>query len=368
MARVPLLLVLGGLICIGCDRRSSLADEQGAPPPPPAASVQPKACESGGGTVADPIAKPFFPRVIAGYCIDPTGETRAYGREATKTLEDVCNEVLNGECEVYKSHGLERVVTLRYVDGGGSPATISVTLSRFDGTLGAYSFYSRRVVADDDPAKSTLRAIPVTGSAALGTGIAYVWRGAHVAELSYTNELESPEKIRDSSRRLLPELAKALSEQLPGEPSPPANVQALPEEDRLELGVRLELDEVLGIAGIGPAATAHYQRADGRRWRVVAIARPDEDGAKDVLATLRKLDGAETTKASGLEALAFARGDAGEPKAGYLAARAGATVIIVGDEEHALDREKSDAENDTVRLPRDEKRERLSQALARLKR
>ena len=36
-------------------------------------------------------------------------------------MDDVCTSAFDGECEVYKRFGLDRVVVLRYVDGAARP-------------------------------------------------------------------------------------------------------------------------------------------------------------------------------------------------------------------------------------------------------
>src|SRR6185503_5898268 len=121
-------------------------------------------------TPTDSVTAAFFPRAVAGYCVDPNGDTRAYGDGAKATLDDVCTQQLDGECEVYKSYGLRRVTTLRYVDGGGTPGAVAVTLSRFASKEGAFGFYTKRVVADGDPARIALTEIPAGTLGTLGSG------------------------------------------------------------------------------------------------------------------------------------------------------------------------------------------------------
>jgi hypothetical protein len=343
-----------------CDKDESLEKEQGARPPP-VASSRPHACSSGGGVVKDSVSANYFPRVGGSYCIDPHGETRAYGESASGTVDQVCTELFDGECEVYKRHGLERVVTLRYVDGKGSPGTVAVNLSRFKEKEGAYSFFTKRVIADSDPAELSLTDLKGPGAGAMGTGIAYVWRGNHVAELSYTNELESPDQLKASSQQALPPLAKAIAERLPGEPSYPAAVRALPEEHRLPLGVSYVKDDVLDVAGTGPGAIGYY-RQDAKRWRVFSIARPDADSAKDVMLTLKKLEGAKSVKPPPIEALIVSRRELEDgPSVEWAVARNEATVIGVGDEIAVLG--DSEEQNAKQRLPREQKLERLKALL-----
>jgi hypothetical protein len=304
------------------------------------------------------VSSGFFPRAAGGYCVDPNGEVRAYGEAASGTLDEVCTQLFDGECEVYKGFGLKRVVTLRYVDGKGSPATVNINLSRFADKEGAYGFFTKRVVGDSDPMEATTQTLEAGGAAALGSGISYVWRGEHVAELSYTNELESPDQLKKSSQQVLPTLTREIGDKLPGQKAPPDAVRALPQEQRIVLGVRYEAKDVLGISGTGSGAIGFYKDGD-KRWRVFAITRADEDAAKDVIKTLKKLPGAKTIKGVPFEPMGFALSPEGEPRTEWVVARKGPTVFGVGDEELALSADQSADEAKKVRLDEAAKIEKL---------
>ena len=145
--------VVSACVLPACDKKQDAVAERGAAPPP-IASSKPGVCTSGGGTPGDAVSAASFPKVAGDYCVDPNGETRAYGEQASATLDKVCTELFDGECEVYKRFGLKRVVSLRYIEGSGKPATVEVNLSQFGDVGGAYGMYTKRVVADADPARS----------------------------------------------------------------------------------------------------------------------------------------------------------------------------------------------------------------------
>ena len=107
MRYAPLFALV--LFC-GCDKKQPPEAERGAAPPP-IQSSKPGTCASGGGTVSDKVSAGMFARTAGDYCVDPNGETRAYGENAPANLDKVCTELFDGECEVYKSFGLKRVVT-----------------------------------------------------------------------------------------------------------------------------------------------------------------------------------------------------------------------------------------------------------------
>jgi hypothetical protein len=354
-----LLRVLStGLVAVlwvpACDKKD---DTDRGQAPPPVESSKPGVCSGGGGTVTDAPSAAFFPRVSGSFCVDPNGEVRAYGERASGTIDQVCLQLFDGECEVYKDFGLKRVVSLRYVDGKGSTANVTIDLSRFADREGAYGFFTKRVVGDSDPAEATTEPLEAGAAAALGSGISYVWRGEHVAELKYLDD-ESPDQLRKASHQVLPGISKEIGDKLPGDLQPPKAVQALPSEHRLPLGVSYESKDVLGISALGPGAIGFYKQGE-KRWRVFAIVRGDEDAAKDVMKTVRKLDGAKTVKGAAFEPTAFARTEEGSPRIEWLVARKGSTVFGIGDEEFVLSSEQSADDAAKLRLAEPEKLERL---------
>jgi hypothetical protein len=322
-----------GISLVACKRK--VEPVEGSAPPPPVVSSQPGACGSGGGQVKDSISAAYFPRVAGDYCIDPNGDAKTFGESAAQPLDAVC-DLFDGECEVYKNFGLKRVVTLQYVDGKGSPGNVTITLSRFGSPEAAYAFFTKRVVADADPLETAPAPLAAGGAGALGSGMAYVWRGELVAELRYVHELESPDQIKASSARVLPPLASALGQLLPGELSPPAAVSRLPVAGRVPSGVAYEYRDLLGVSGAGRGAVGFYKDGE-RRYRVIVGVRTEEDSAKDVMKTLHKIEGAKGVKDSPIDQLNFALHETeGGPRVEWVVGRSGGVVAGVGDEPFVL--------------------------------
>lgn len=327
-----LSLILGLGLSAACKKGTD--SNEGSAPPPPVVSSQPGACTAGGGVIQDSASASYFPRVAGDYCLDPNGEAKTFGEAASAPLDAVC-DLFDGECEVYKSFGLKRVVTLQYVDGKGSPGTVTVTLSRFVSPEAAYAFFTKRVVADADPQEAAPAPLKAGGAAALGSGMAYVWRGQMVGELRYVHELESPDQLRASGAKILPPIATLLGDQLPGSLEPLPSVARLPVEHRIPSGISYEYRELLGINGMGRGAVGFYNEG-GRRYRVLVSVRPDEDAAKDLLRTAKKISGAKGFKDSPIEAVALGLREAeGAPKLDWLLGRSGGVVAGVGDEAFA---------------------------------
>ncbi len=362
------LALLGAAAC----KDEKAADKQGTPPPPAIEAAAPGACASGGGTVNDPVSAPFFPRKVHEYCIDPQGDVKTYGDQGKLTMDEVCTTAFDGECEVYKRFGLKRVVALRYIDGAGGGGSVEINLSTFATVDGAYGMYTKRVIADADPAdEHAPKPIGAGGAGAIGSGRGYVWKGTNLVELTYINEQESPEQLVKASEGALTPIAKALGEKLTGQIELPPAARALPEDKRIPGGVQLVTVDPLGLKGQGPGAVGYYK--DGtKRYRLVAIVKDDADQAKDTVKALKARPGAlpiappaGTPPGQSDDALQVVLQDTpSAPRAEYVFARKGTLVAGVGDETLVLKPgEPLDRQAD-LRLTKDEKLARLRAWLA----
>lgn len=339
-------------------------EKQTAPrrePPPPAA--KPAAC-SGERKVNDAENVKLFPSDAGPFCLDPAGSDKAYGEGTKNPLNGICN-LFDGECEIYLSGGVKRVVEARYVDGKGSGATIDVYLSKYESTEAAFAMFTKRVVGDLDPAHPDM-AKPTAGggAAALGIGNAYLWRGAHLAEITYNDAAANTEKeIREKADALLPSLVKAFGDKLPGKPELPASASKLPKEGQLTLGIRFLNDALLGIKGTGGGAFGYY--ADGAtRWRVLSVSKGDADQAKDLLKSFSQSGGAAKEKGIGDAATRFMHTPMGLPKTEWLVARKGDWVVGIGDEDRVLREGMTPEEHRDKTLSLEKKRELLKKILA----
>ncbi len=253
----------------------------GEPPPKPARTVPAPCAQVSADTVFD------LPRRAAGYCVDPKSDVRAYGVALPSPLDDVCVELFNGECELYKSYGLEGVGTLRYIPEDGSKREISVVLSSFRHSLGAYGFYSRRVLGDDRPSQLTVKSLEIEGRGVLGVGMVVLWRGKQVIEATYVSEDETPSEIEKNGPLALVPLAQKMAASLSGSAAPDETVQFLESLGASPLGTLVFPDGILSERGTGPGHLAYFEQAPVPH-RVLLAARRDEDGVKDLLRLLRR--------------------------------------------------------------------------------
>ncbi len=360
--RLASLAAIGALLApaIGC-KDDAKNDHAPPPPPPPSASARADLCAGGGGTDSDSISAAFVPRTAGGFCIDPQTEVKTYGDKGKLTMDEVCTTAFDGECEVYKRFGLDRVVVLRYVDGSGAPNSVEVNLSRFTSPDGAYAMFTKRVVADGDPAKATVKPLAAGAAGATSSSNAYVWRGQYLAELTFVTEdtKMTPQAMAQANEQSTGSIAKEIGAKLPGTTDLLPAAAALPAPSRIAMGIAYSPKDALGLTAIGPVAIGYYQ--DGqKRWRDVSIVRSSVDDAKEAFRAFKLRPGAIPQKGIGEEAVLVVIQEAPDrAKAEYLVARRGSSVYAVGDEELVLDPSMPSDKQAPLKLARDEKMTKL---------
>jgi hypothetical protein len=350
----------------GCNKGDEGKNDRQPPPglAPSAPSAAPAAdlCAGGGGQNTDAVSAPFIPRTIGHYCLDPQGEPKTYGAQGKLSMDQVCTTAFDGECEVYKQFGLDRVVVLRYVDGTGAPNSVEVNLSRFATSDGAYAMFTKRVVADADPANATVKPAPFGAVGATSSSNAYVWRGQYLVELTFVTEdtKMTPEQMAVQNEQATGALAKEIGAKLPGATDLPPAAAILPTGSRLPLGIAFHPKEALGVAGVGPAAVGYYREGE-KRWRAVAVVRADAEGAKEVFRAFKQKPGAQPLKGVGDEAVQVVVQEAPDrAKAEYVVARRGSLVAAIGDEELVLDPATPSDKLAPLKLTKDEKLAKLT--------
>jgi hypothetical protein len=297
------------------------------------------------------------PRQLDRFHLDPYAEVRAFGTNALAPLERACERILGPGC--VDGQGLEHVLALRYVggpgdvdgpgdvggeghldgegeDGQGSRATLDVLVARYDDAESAYSSFTESLIGEHDPLELTARPLDVPGLGVLDGERVGSWLGRHVISLFYTDPVEPSDRRQAQAAAELPGVTRRLLAALPAEPDLPLSVQKLPRAHRIPLGARLVAGDALGVPGMGMGAVGYYRDAD-KRWRVLAIVRPDVESAKDVLATLGKNPAARRIVQAPLEAFAFTeRRLPAEPYVGWVVGRRHEVVYGIGDEATAL--------------------------------
>jgi hypothetical protein len=356
---------LAFVVCGACDKGGDAKNDRLPPPPPaPVASARADVCANGGGQDTDPISAPLVPRTSGGFCLDPQTEPKTYGDKGKLSMDEVCTTAFDGECEVYKRFGLDRVVVLRYVDGTGAPNSVEVNISRFASPDGAYAMFTKRVVADGDPVSATVKSLAAGAAGATSSSNAYVWRGQYLAELTFVTEdtKMTPQAMALANERSTGSIARDIGGKLPGSGDLPASAAALPAAQRLPLGIAYYPKDALGLSGIGPVAVGYYKDGD-KRWREVAIVRADAEGAKEAFRAFKLVKGSLPLRGMGDEAVHVVIQEAPDrPRAEYVVARKGPMVAAVGDEELVLEAEKAPpgAAPSSTRLTKDEKIAKLS--------
>jgi len=314
--RTAVLGMLALVLLGGCGRKA----ERGEPPPAPTLQSP---CE--GQALGPSALAPDLPVRAAGHCVDPRIDVRSYGVGAKAPLDSVCTELFNGECELYKTYGLEGVRTLEYAPSVGDHA-VSVVVSEFRTGPGAFGFLTRRILAGGPPEGLTVEPLELAGQGALGASVAYLRRGRRVVELTYVSPTETPQEVEAKSKRILPELARAIALELGGDEALPSVAQRVALTGVLPLGLELPPDGLFGLTGTGPHAIAHFGGTSPHR--LLAVEAVDEPSAKDtwrLLATAGAL-----RKVKGSDVVTLRVSDEGRPPEEWFLLRQGRLIVGVG--------------------------------------
>jgi uncharacterized protein DUF6599 len=288
-----------------------------------------------------------LPLAVGGFCVEAYGRVRAYGLGASLPLERACDQVLGPGCVVEGDHGLERVLAVRYVDARDGGATVDVIAARFVDSAGAYARFGDQLIGDRDPASLALEELPAAGVTVREGERVSTWLGRYVLSADYGDDGSDPEVRARAAAARLPEVARGLSSALPADPELPLAVQKLPAAHRVPFGTRLVLGDAIGVPGMGMGAIGYHRQGD-KRWRSLAIVRPDADAAQDVLGTLAASPGARKLKNGTLEAVALTfRRLPTEPNVQWVVGQRRELLYGVGDEATALP-ESTSAEREAI--------------------
>lgn len=332
----PLALRVAALVGLcGCSAPArpgssggSGSDEPARPAAAAASPARPAVLDASAARALAPL-----PVQLGGFSLDAYAEVRAYGRDAQRPLARACDEVLGPGCEDVL--GLERVTAVRYVDATGGAASLDVIALRFADADAAYASFTQDLLGERDPAELTAQRFDLALDAVLDGGRASAWRGRHVLALDYRDETAPTARREADARARLPASVRLLVAALP-EADLPLAVQKLPKAHRLPLGVRLTPGDALGVRGMGAGAIGYYRDGE-KRWRVLAIVRPDAEAAHDVLTTLARSPAAHRLASAPIEAYSFIeRRLPAEPAVGWVVGQRQEVVYGVGDEAAAL--------------------------------
>ena len=272
------LFSLPSILFVGCDGKSQEALQ--SEPPPLTQRLQPIRCAAG-----EPVAGVKGLSAQTKHCVAQNADIARYGLGSRQPLGDVCTQLFNGECELYKSFGLRGVTTAQIVPEAGGEYFVQLTVSQFQDSIGAFGFYSHRLLGDEHPRHITVESLKVDGRGALGLGIAYLFRGQMVWELTYLSDSETPTQVKNNSPGVLAKLTQSIARAAVGVTAPPHSVGRLEEEPGLwPLGVKFEAEGIWDLPGAGKGSVAYIR--EGQAHRVLLAEREDERGAKDLLAAL----------------------------------------------------------------------------------
>ena len=283
-------------------------------------------------------------------------------------MDEVCTTAFDGECEVYKRFGLDRVVVLRYVDGSGAPE------QRRGQPLALRD--RRRRVRDVHQARRRRRrpgeghgeaARRPGGAGATSSSNAYVWRGQYLAELTFVTE----------DTKMTPEAMAQANEQSTGadrqghrrQASRPDRPAALgrarcPPRPHLPLGVAYYPKDALGADGDRPGrgrATTRTATSAGVTSRSCG-ATPTPPRRRSALQAASP--GARPSRAwATRRCRSSSRRPPIAPRRSTSSRGKAPTVVAVGDEELVLDPGRPATSMAPLKLAHDEKLVKLAALL-----
>lgn len=289
--------------------------------------------------------------MVGALCIDPHATFRSYGDGEKAPLGAAC-EVLEGDCQSYVRFGLRRVHVVPYVSGADPRARVTVTLLELASPEASFALYTERTLGDAPGDAAKWKPLDEAGTAVVSGAQALAWRGSHLAELDYTDETSAPGRIAERGAAPLEALARELALRLPGKAELPLSVSLLPKRDGGPRKLLFEHENLFGIEGLGAGALARYGSARASpsdeaaaEMPLAVLGRADDDSAKDVLRTLRRLPGSRPFRGAPYESLSvpLQSGEGGE-RLEWVFGRKRHVVVGIGYRPASLERKKRDRE------------------------
>ena len=153
-----------------------------------------------------------------------------------------------------------------------------------------------------------------------------------MVELTFNDTAADVATLRARADEKLTPLAQALGKALPGSTELPEPAAALPTEDRIKLGVRVHLKNLMGLEGAKGGAIGYHSKGT-ERWRSLATAADEAQSKTRFAALAKRPEASPLTPPIGAESiqLKLKRGSSDRP-ATWLVARCGPRLIGVGDE------------------------------------
>jgi len=237
--------------------------------------------------IADGRIAAWFPRSVAGYCLDPNADVRAFGARAPLPLGDAA-DLLTLDRERLERLELVEVVTASYVEDREEPARVAASVLRFASVNGATAFFTDRLAEAAEAGRPAFRPLDAGAAGVLGEATALALRAEAVVRLDFASRGLAPQNVAQAAAPVLAALARALANALPGKAELPVAARLLPEAGELPLSLRYGAPDLLGWEGVGPGALATYGEGGAQHLRLALFAKRDADAAEDVRRTLRK--------------------------------------------------------------------------------
>ena len=363
------------LAAAACDKGDDARNDRQPPPgPPPAASSAGPAadvCAGGGGQDTDADQRPArSARGRAATASTRRASPRRTARRASCRWTRCAPRRSTASARCTSASAWIASSCSATSTAAGAPNSVEVNLSRFATADGAYAMFTKRVVADGDPAARHGEALAAFGAVgATSSSNAYVWRGPYLVELTFVTEdtKMTPEQMARAKR-------EGDGRDRGGDRGPAAR------SDRSASGgggaarraaparwaSRTTRRTRSALSGIGPVAVGYYKDGD-KRWR-------DSRRRRVRTRTARRRRFAPSSSSRGAcRSRAWAtrrcrsscRRRPTGPRPSTSSPAAATVVAAVGDEELVLDPATPSEKQASLKLTHDEKLARLTTWLAK---
>jgi hypothetical protein len=268
---------------------SSLAACKRTPPesaPPPSRPLTPAhASEAGAGGLAPPaevLAAPAEDGEFrdAGRVLPrgSVGALRQSGRVLRSNAQNLFQQI-DGDAVSYQNYGVREYAKTDYRKPG-TRLVATVSIYEFESALGAFGRYTMHLSASRDPATLAEQAVSIGAAGFQGRTQLVLVKGAFLVQIDLADESEDIDEsaLFASAREILPALARATVERIPGETTLPTS--PLVPDNLVWGGATWVSQAVFNLENSGPGWVGWYRSAEQKRYRVAAFDRENPDAAR----------------------------------------------------------------------------------------
>jgi hypothetical protein len=206
------------------------------------------------------------------------GPLRQSGRVLRSNAQNLFQQI-DGDAVSYQNYGVREYAKTDYRKPG-TKLVATVSIYEFESPLGAFGRYSMHVSASRDPATLEPQAISIGAAGFQGRTQLVLVKGAFLVQIDVADESEDIDEnaLFTAARELLPTLARATVERIPGDNALPPS--PLDPQNLVWGGATWVSQAVFNLENSGPGWVGWYRNPEQARYRVAAFDRESADAAR----------------------------------------------------------------------------------------